>query len=200
MTNLTGTLNEVLHSMLAPGAALSNSTTSTVLSGNSTTNPPFQLPAPLWLPGYSQGRALRVTARGTISTAATPGTLLVLAGLDPTQNSATSRLTLAATGALTPPASLSNGEFALEFDWVFSTVGVSGGSYTSASYTGGRFSLGAGANAATTAAVGYMVGGGSSAISADPATPYFLEIWATWGTASASNSIQLTQFIVQGLN
>jgi hypothetical protein len=200
MTFFTGTVSEELYVMPAPGAALTNSTTKTVISANSTTNPPYQLPSLVWPPSYAVGRGMHITARGGISTSGSPGTLTIGCWLDPTQNSTTSQILLAGTGAFSVAAGLSNGEFELEFDVTIASIGVSAGAYTENVYTGGVLTVGSGANAATTASTPYMVGSGTSAIANNPATPYFVEVWAQWGTASSSNSIQLTQLLIGGLN
>jgi hypothetical protein len=200
MTFFTGTGSEVLYSQPSVGIALTNSTTKTAITANSATNPPYQLPSMTWQPSYAVARGLHVTVRGLLSTAAAPGTLTLGFYCDPTQNSVTSQILICGTGALTPPASLTNGEFELEFDVTIVAIGVSAGLYTESVVTGGVLTMGPGNNAATTAAVTYGVGSGVTGIAINPATPYFLELWATWGTASASNIIQTGQCLISGLN
>jgi hypothetical protein len=205
MSFLTATQVETIYAMPSPGSALASSTTKTLISANSTTNPAFMLPAltSIWEPSYMVGRAFRVEARGVFSTTGTP-TLQFSCQLDPTQNSSTSALTLAGTGALTAPGTITSGNWEMEFDFNISALGMSGGYYVATIQSHGLLSVGAGNNAATGASAVYTVGaanlsmGGAAAL--NPATPAFLEMWATWGTASASNSIQCTQLFVFGLN
>src|SRR5690242_15757013 len=101
MTFFTRTVGEVIYNMPSAGAALTNTVTKTVISANSGSNPPFQVPAPLWQPSYANARLVKVTAGGTYGdTSATP-TLTLQCYLDPTQNSTTSQILLAGTGAVT---------------------------------------------------------------------------------------------------
>ena len=199
MTDFTKTVAEVIYSMPASGAALSNSTTNTVLTGNTSTNPAFELPTPLWQPAYFVGKALHVLAKGTFGTTGTP-TLTIGCYVDPTQNSTASQQILAATGALTTPSGVTNGNWELEFTVSMQSIGVTSSAYTATWNTSGTFKLGAGNNAATTAASVYMVGNPQTTIAVNPMAINFLEIWATWGTASASNTITCSQFMVLGLN
>lgn len=196
MSFLSGTQMEVLYAMPAPGAALANSTTNTAISGNSSTNPPYQMPNwnTIWgSASYMPGRLLRFCARGTVGTTGTP-TLKVGVYLDTTQN--TQGTILAGTGAFTTASSLTSAVWELEFDVEITSVGTgSNMTITSA----GVFTIGNSANAATAAGVAYMVGAPAVTSFADNVS-YFPEVWALWGTASASNTITCTQFMVCGLN
>jgi hypothetical protein len=196
MTNQTGTVTEELYVMPSAGAALT-STTKSVITANSSSNPPWQLSAPLWLPSYSVARGLHITCRGLLTTGSSPGTLTLGCYYDVTQNSTSSQILIAGTGALTPPASLTNGAFEMEFDLTIQSIGVSGAAFTATADAHGVLSMGAANNAAATAATVYMVG--ASGITFNPMTAYFVEVWATWSTASG-DSIQCTQFIGAGLN
>jgi|SRR5215469_2189577 len=202
MTFFTGTVGEVIYNMPAAGAALSNSVTKTVISGNTTSNPPFQMPTPLWQPSYANARLLRVVAGGTYGDTASTPTLTLGCFLDPTQNSTTSQITLATTGAAALTAtSVTTGNWLLDFYITVTQVGVSGGAFASLVFTNGLLLMGAGNNAATAnAQQTIMVGSPSATISINPMATYFLELWATWGTANASNTITCSQFTVFGLN
>src|SRR5215813_5562271 len=195
MTYTTGTLSEVYYSMPAAGASLSNSTTKTLLSANVSTNPACQLLSNPWPPSY-------VVARGIWgdTTAAPAYTLSVQ--LDPTQNSNTSAITLASTGAITPTGtSITNGEWEIDFDITFASAGVSAGANVANFFTGGRllFSNGAVNNAQSTTTQSFLVG--TNATQAwTLGTAYWLEVWGTIGTANASNLLQCTQLLVYGLN
>lgn len=206
MSFLTGTVAEVIYSMPAAGASYNNSTTAnTILSGNSSSNPPFQFPAQIWQPSYVPGRALYVLAGGIISCTVSTPTLAVKLGLDTTQG--TFGTALATTGTYTIPATaIANGAWSLEVLVNFTQVGTSGNTYSF--YSTGTFTYGAANNAATAAAVALMIGSPSSGgppatptlQTITPATSQYLELAATWGTASTSNMITCTQFVVMGLN
>jgi len=197
MTFFSGTVSEVIYSMPAAGAALNTSVAKTCISSTaSATLPAFQLPTPLWQPSYAVGRGLRVNFGGTYSTTATP-TLQLWLYLDTTQN--TPGTILAATGIFTT-TTVTNGNFYGQVDIVATTQGLSSNVYTEAVYTNGFIATGAGNNAATAAGAVYMVGSPSATISYNPLATNYMEVFAQWGTSSASNTITLTEFMVSGLN
>ena len=206
MSFITATNTEVLYTMPSPGAALANTLTKTVITANTTTNPAYQMPAlnAIWPPDRLTPRALRFVARGGVGTTATP-TLQVQLYFDPTQNSATGQQLLGGTGAFTTASAIGGGasmtaNWELELDLIITSVGVTSGAYNSVVYTNGVFTYGAGNDAATaTVAATYMIGSNTSKTGIVPGTAYWPEIWATWGTANAANSIQCSQFIVMGL-
>lgn len=202
MTFFTGTVGEVIYNMPAAGAALANSAVKTVVTANTTTNPPFQVPAPLWQPSYAQARVLRVVAGGTYGDTASTPTLQIGAYLDPTQNSVTSQILLAGTGAVTLTAtSITTGNWLLDFYVTVSTMGVGAGAFQQNVFTNGYLLMGAGNNAATAnVQQTVMVGSPNATIQVNPMATYFMELWATWGTANASNTITCSQFTVFGLN
>lgn len=188
-----GTYAELLYSMPAAGAPVANTLTRTLLSGSTSTAPAYKLPAGFFPADGGVHQAIKVIARGFYGTTGTP-TLLVAAALDTTAG--TYGTTLAATGAYTTESGAGAGTvgFELEFDCVCNAVGTSGSLATA-----GIYSHGAAANAATVAGSSLMVGS-STAIAINTTVDNYLEIWGTWGTSSASNSVQLTQLLVFGLN
>jgi hypothetical protein len=202
VTFLTGTNAEVLYCMPNAGAPLANSSAQAIISGNTSTNPPYQLP-PIWNlfggPSYVPGRCLRVVARGTFGTTATPA-LTIRCGLNTTQATVPPSIILAATGAITTPSGITNGVWELEFGIDINTVGDTAGTQAMSLDALGSFRLGAGNNAATAAGVMYMVGSAAAITTVLPLTAYFIEISALWGTANASNTITCLQFEVLGLN
>lgn len=202
MTFFTGTVGEVIYNMPSAGAALANSTTKTNITANTTTNPPFQVPAPLWQPSYANARLVKVTLGGTYGDTAAAPTLTLGVYLDPTQNSTTSQILLAGTGAVTLTAtSITTGNWLMEFYITVSSMGVGAGAFQQNVYTNGVLSMGAGNNAATAnGQQDVMVGSSANTIQINPMATYFMEAWATWGTANASNTITCTQFTVFGLN
>ena len=187
-------------SSTAPGGV------SVILSGNTTTNPGFQLPAfaSMWPMSQFAGKALRVVARGIFGTpASSPGTWVIGCGLNTTQATKPATIVLAASGAFTPASpilSITNGEWELEFDVTVQTAGTNAGASPNANvFTGGILSLGAGNNAATTGISAFMVGS-AAAISINPTTQYWIELYATFSTGPASTQLQCNQFEIFGLN
>ena len=129
--------------------------------------------------------------RTSISTTGTP-TFTFAAALDTTQGSYGT--TLAATGAFTTASGLASAAFTARFRCAAQALGTSG----TLSVTG-ELNIGAAANAATTAATTYMLGT-TSLVAVNTTVDNYLEIWGTWGTASASNTVTLQQLFAWGLN
>lgn len=209
MTFAYGTQMELLYSMPAAGASSSApGAASVVLTGNTTTNPAYKLPALRALWGMSQlpGKALRVIMRGTFGTpASSPGTWLVGTGLNTTQATKPATTVLAATGAFTPASpNLSLGATAgmweMEYDITVQSAGTNAGATPAATvFASGVFTFGPGNNAATAAGITLMVGSGS-AITMDPTVEYWVEGYATFSTGPASTVIQCQQLLVYGQN
>lgn len=196
MSFLTGTQAELVFSGWAAGTPLTNTLTQTVISPRGNTTPLPFLPAGFFNASYGTNKALRFVARGVISTAAaSQGTLtmgLYVAGSD-TGSVGTS--TGAVTGAFTPSASLANAI------WEFETTLVCTGPGSTPNFVSmGQLSiLPTAGNAAT---VGAGIGGTATTSNAGLSTEsaWYLQLAATWGTASASNSITHYQTEVWGLN
>lgn len=196
MSFLTGTQAELVFAGWTAGAALTNSTTQTVISPRGNTTPLPFLPAAFFSAAYGTNRVLRFVARGVISTAASAqGTLtlgLYVAGSD-TATVGTS--TGAVTGAFTPAASLSNAIWEFEVDLICTAPGS-----TPSFASMGQLTIQP--TAGTTAGIGAGIGGTATTSSAGLSTEsaWYLQMVATWGTASASNSITHYQTQVFGLN
>lgn len=198
MTFFSGTVSEVIYSMPAAGTALASSVTRTIISSTGSASlPAFQLPTPLWQPSYAVGRGLRVNFGGTFGTTGTP-TLQLWLQLDTTQG--TAGTTLASTGALTTPSGVTNGNFYGQVDIVATTQGLASNVYTEGVFVNGFVMIGTGNNAATATATTIMVGAPQTAVAYNPLSTNYLEVSAQWGTSSASNTIQLTEYMVSGLN
>lgn len=188
-----GTYAEVLYSMPVSGQPYANSTTRTLMSlaAAATAGAPFKLPAGYFAPGAGVGQAVRAELGGFLSNTGTPAFTLA-AALDTTQG--TYGTTLAATGAFTTASGLSGAEFTAWFDMTCQQVGTSGLLTVT-----GQLNIGPAGNAATTPAVTYMLGA-SAGVAINTTVDNFLEVWGTWGAASAINTATLTSLSVYGLN
>ena len=184
-----GTYPELLYSMPANGAALANSLTRTLLSASSATTSaePFRITPSFWDPARNGGQAFGVVARAYISTTATP-TFTWAAALDTTQG--TYGTTLAATGAFITPSGISNYMLEARFDCTVQGLGT-GGTLT----VGGTLTYGPAGNAATTAATTFALGT-SADVSVNTTVDNYLEIWGTWGTQNAANTVTLYQYLI----
>jgi len=188
-----GTYPELLYSMPASGAALANSASRALLStaAAATSSEPLRIPPSFWDPARNGGQAFLVECGGFISTTGTPA-FTFAAALDTTQG--TFGTTLAATGAFTTGSGLASAEFTARFRCSTQQLGATGLLTVT-----GEFSIGAAANAATTASTPYMLGT-SSLVAVNTTVDNYLEIWGTWGTASPSNTVTLQQLFFWGLN
>jgi hypothetical protein len=203
MTFFSGTVTEVIYSMPAAGTALNTSTAKTVISSSgSATLPAFQLPTPLWQPSYAVGRGLRINFGGTWGVTAAGSNFQFWIYLDTTQGTPGSVI-LASTGVLAIPAvAVTTGNFYGQVDIVATTQGLSSNVYTEGVFTNGFLAMGAGNNASTslTPTAFTLIGSPSSALSYNPLATNYIEAYAQWGTSNADNTIQLTEFMVSGLN
>lgn len=178
------TWGETLISAQIDGTALASSTTATSIL------PPaakFTLPANF----YSIGKAIRVTGYGRISTTTGPPTIT----LDVRHGS-----TVVFNGAaVTTVASLTNKTWKFVAVLTCRAIGASttanlmgSGELTSSAVVG---STGGNANTAMLPDSAPAVGTGF-----DSTASQVVDLFATWSASSASNSIQLHQFLLEALN
>lgn len=202
MTFFSGTVTEVIYSMPAAGTALNTSTSKVCISSTgSATLPAFQLPTPLWQPSYAVGRGLRINFGGTWGVTAAGANFQLWLYLDTTQ--ATPGTILASTGVLAIPATaVTTGNFYGQVDIVATTQGLSSNVYTEGVYTNGLLVMGNGNNASTslTPTATVLMGSPSTPIAYNPLATNYVEMFAQWGTSNAADTIQLTEFMVSGLN
>lgn len=182
------TWTETIYSMPASSSALSNSTTATML----TPTVPCILPANFFSTAQRSGGAIRIVARGIVTTPSSGGASLSLkVGYDTTVGTLGATLaSVPGSGTLTPTASLSSAPWEMEFDAVCQSLGTSGTILCE-----GVFAYGA---ASTTAATALMIGSGT-AVTINTEASAAIELQAAWGAANATDSITLTQFLVMGL-
>jgi hypothetical protein len=175
------TWSGLLVSQQGVGPALSNSTTPTsILLGQAK-----WVLAANWF--EAAGKKLRIKAHGKISTAAaTPGTLTLDVRFGSTVVSAFGASPTLAT-------SITNGTFDLEADLTVQSVG----SGTSATV----LAVGKLITAANTALIQLLPATAPAAGSGfDSTVSFAIDVFATWSVASASNSIQTTDYELSSLN
>jgi hypothetical protein len=174
-------LNQAQYSQLNLGSALANSVAATdITAGANTAGEAFTLPA-----SYLQvGMQFRVKARGIISNTGTPTLLLGL------YYGGVAGTALATTGAVATVASLSNNIWSLDADLRIDGVGT-GGAIRTLGVVSGPY-------AAATSLPASSSSGNS--VSVNTSTANILTVGATWGTASASNTLQVVMFTVERLN
>jgi hypothetical protein len=135
--------------------------------------------------------------RGVISTAAaTPGTLTIGVYFAATDTATVGTSTGLVTGAFTPAASLSAAIWEFEADLHCGAPGLVPNLYGIGIFTYAPTAP------STIAPVGAAVGvGGTSATTGlSTEAAYFVQVAATWGSASASNTITMYETEIWGLN
>lgn len=192
MSFITGTQAELIAAGFVAGTPLTNTTTQTVISprGN-TTGLPYLKPA-FWDTTYGTNKALRVVTRGVISTAAsTPGTLTLGVYFASSDTATVGSSTGMVTGAFTPATSLANAIWEFEATLVCTAPGPVPNMFSM-----GQLSI----NPTTASGLSYGVGGTTATTTLSTQNPYYIQFVATWGTASASNSITMYETEIWGLN
>ena len=107
----------------------------------------------------------------------------------------TAGTTIAASGAFTTTANVTNGAF--KFDV---TSPARRSAPAPSSTRSGSLHWGTGNNAATVANTGYMIGAPNAGVSFSNATGYFIEVFNTWSATTGGPTITLTDFTIWGLN
>jgi hypothetical protein len=189
MSWLTGTQAEVIGSSSAVGTAYANSNTATSVSPASGAG---FLPANFFLPSYGQAKRLYVKASGVLSTTGTPN-LTVGLTLNTTQGTYNSGGIIATSAATAQGSGASNA--AWELDVMISCVG--------AGSAGSALAMGVFSFPTTTtgaARVSSSSANPNTAFTVNTQSAYYLEMFATWGTANASNTLTVYDYCVLGLN
>lgn len=177
-------LNNNQFNQLNLGTALANSVVLTdITAGGNTAGQAFTFPASYLQPGQQY----RIRARGIVSNTGTPTLNLgVFYG-------GVAGVALAQTTATTTVTGLANSPWLLEADMrVEATTGTSGTVRTLGTVVGPYSATGFLSLPVSSAS--------ANSVTVDTSTAKILTIGALWGTASASNSIQVAMFTVERLD
>jgi hypothetical protein len=158
-------------------ATVENTTTETTLRGSGVGT--VTLPANFLV----AGKVIRLTARGLLSTHATPGTLNIKVKLG--------SVIVLATGAQTPTGTLSDTFWEVECIITCRTTGASGSVMSQSEFYHDTALVGQPTSWA-------MVN--TSAVTVDTTASAAIDLTATWNTADAANIIKCTDFVVEVLN
>jgi hypothetical protein len=161
----------------ADGTALANSVTLTAISPL----PDVTIPANF----LAVGSRIRISATGRYSTTATPTLNLGI------YYGGVGGVAAGVTGAITMPSTVTNLTWALEAYITIRTAGSAGTGMCT-----GKVQYG---NAATTALAIMLPSSAPATFVADTTTAKTLVLGATWGTASASNTITVHDWLVESL-
>lgn len=195
MSFLTGTSAELIYASTAPGTAKNTFTSEVQINDTAGMGVQAHLPADFWLPNQNQkGRAIRIVARGILSSTATPTyTFTIRFGA---AGSTTTAIVLG-SAALTTGSGVSNQMWELEGDVVMESIGAAG---TNSTVRGiGLIACGGLASPFT-----YPVWGGAASpgtvATVDTTITNYINFNVACSASSASNTITLQQLLVLGLN
>jgi hypothetical protein len=196
MSFTTGTQTEALSANVANGAAFNTFTTVQYIG--TTTGAAFA-PANFWLPSYGTGKTVLVKAFGVVSTTGTP-TFQIGISANTTQGTIVSANQLATTPPLagtpiTMPSGITNANWELECLITCVTLG-SAGTFLS----DGMFKVYGSSTTLTSSRVSSSTANPNTTATLDTRLAYYLELFAGWGTSSASNTITVYNVAVLGLN
>lgn len=196
MSFLTGTGTELLYANTAAGTAKASFTSEVAINDTAGMGVQFHLPPDFWLASPGQvGRGIRIVARGILSSTGTPTyTFTVRSGAA----ASTTAAILLGSAALTTGSGVTNQPWEFQGDVVLSAIGAAGANSSVRGYgmflspgIASPFMAGLGANASLTTPV---------ATTLDTSITNYLNVNCTCSASSASNTIQLQQLLVFGLN
>lgn len=193
MSFLTGTSCELIYASIAAGTAKNTFTSEAQINDTTGMGVQAVLPPRFFPPSPAQaGRGVKIVASGILSSTGTP-TFTWSVRLGAAGNTTTAQV--GATAALTTVSSAASQIWRMELDLVSQSPGADGAN-TTIRGTGLLWSPGL----ATT--VNAVFGGAASpgTASIDTSISNFINFNAACGTSSASNSIQLLELLVFGLN
>jgi len=207
MSFYTGTQCELLYAMPGSGSAVTGTAATTqLLSQNSATGIPYTLPAYFFnqQSGAGLGKTLLLKGGGNFTLGSTADTITLTWALDTTAG--TFATTLAATGAVTPVVSITNG--AWEFEILVTCSALGSGANTKLSAVGHLFWGPANnaaaptfaSNGATSAAGVAMIGAPQTGVTITSSTAYVFDVYASWSATTGSPTLTMTNFLIFGLN
>jgi len=206
MSFYTGTQCELLYAMPGSAPAVTATATTSILSANSATLLPYQLPAAYFTQqsGTGLGKSLLIKGGGNFTLGSTADTITLAWYLDTTAG--TQLTVMAQTGAITPVVSITNGCWEFELLVTCSALGTGANSKLNAV---GHVFWGPGNNAAaptfasngaTSAAGVTMIGAPQTGVTITNTNAYYLDLFGWWSATTGSPTLTLTNYMIFGLN
>lgn len=191
MSWTTGTQMECLGSSTAVGSAYASSSAATSVSPATGAG---YAPANFFLPSYGVAKRLWVKATGVLSTTSTPN-LTVGVTANTTQGTYNSSGILATSAVTAQASTVTNVPWELDLMVVCVTTGGSG------TFLGfGKFVVYTASTTEQMMRVSSSTANPNTAFTLSTQSAYYVEMFATWGTSSASNSLQVYDYSVYGTN
>lgn len=202
MSFLTGTNTELIYASTSLGASLNTFTTEALLNTTATMGVQPHLPPDFWLPNQaSVGRGIKIVARGTLASTATPTFTFTIRGGAAANASAAP--ILAGTGTMTTLSGATTCAWTLEVDCILKTIASTGTNSTIYSY--GEFNCAGLATTANNEVIGGLTTAGTlvapgTITTLDTSITNYINVTAACSASSASNIIALKSLQVYGLN
>jgi hypothetical protein len=199
MSFLTATNTELIYNMDSAGADNATSV-ATIMTANSSTNPPAYLPPlfSIWQPSAIVGKGFHISLGGTYDITGTP-TLTFKYALDTAQATINAPTTVAATGALVTAAVpvTTTGIWTAQIDL---TVVSTGTSSTVNVYSDGFMTLGVAGGTAAGVVIPLAAAANTTptVVALTGTTAYWWEASFTWSTAATHSACQ--RHMIFGLN
>jgi hypothetical protein len=200
MSFLTATNTELIYNMPAAGADLATSATATIITGNTTSNPPAYLPPlySIWQPSTIVGKGFCIRLSGTYDTGGTPA-LTFRYGLNTVQTTIPIATPLAVSGALVTAAVpvTTTGIWSAQID--LTCTGTGTGTNTNF-YVDGLITLGiaGGTAAGVIAPLASAANTVPTVVSLVPTQAYWWEASFLWSTSPTHSACQ--KHMIFGLN
>ena len=195
MSFITGTNVELIYANTTSGTAKASFTTEVAINDTAGMGPIAHLPPDFWVANNNGlGRVVHITARGILSSTATPTyTFTVRLGA---AGSITAAIVLGSV-AVTTGSGVTNQLFTIDGDIVMRTIGAAGANSTVQGI--GWFESPGIASPFGTAMFGGAASPGTVA-TVDTSITNYINFDVTCSASAAGNSIQLLQLLVFGLN
>lgn len=195
---LTGTQSELIYSNPLVGTAKNTFTVEAQINDTAGMGPQPILPPYFFLPSRGRSQAIRITARGIRTDVVTTPTWQLFCRFNTSGGAITGPNVGSHAATQISATAATNLLWEFEEDIQLTLEGAAGGNSTMRGLGFANY------QATTTATLALQIFGGGATpgtvATFDMSTTTYITISAACGTSSASNSIQLLQLLVQGLN
>jgi len=202
MSFLTYTNTELIYANTSVGASLNTFTTEAQLNTTATMGTQAHLPPDFFLPNQnSVGRGIKIHARGTLASTATPTYTVTIRG--GAAGNITTAPILAGTGAVATISGATTSQWELEVEIFLKTIAAAGANSTL--FAVGRFDSNGLSGTANTSVAGGLTTAGTlvapgTVTTFDTSITNYINFNVACSASSASNIFALQSLMVYGLN
>lgn len=202
MSWLTGTNVELIYASTSVGASLNTFTTEALLNTVATMGVQPHLPPDFWQPNQNAvGRGIKIVARGTLASTATPTYTVTIRGGAAANASAAP--VLAGTGAVATISGATTSAWELEVDCILKTMAGTGTNSTI--FSVGRLDSNGLSGTANTSVAGGLTTAGTlvapgTITTLDTSVANYINVTVACSASNAANVFALQSLMVYGLN